>query len=223
MAHTNGPLENYMSYEANIGIEVHVQLTTQSKIFCSCPNSVVQEPNSHMCPVCAGYPGTLPVLNKKVIEYAIKAGIGTHCTIEPVSMFDRKHYFYPDLPKGYQITQQYKPICTNGYIEIRLADGSLKKIRIIRIHIEEDAGKNIHTPSGASFVNLNRAGTPLLEIVSYPDISNAYEAREYLKVLRSIVVALNICTGNMEDGAFRADTNISVRKKELQHTVLVAK
>jgi aspartyl-tRNA(Asn)/glutamyl-tRNA(Gln) amidotransferase subunit B len=213
MTQQRSVLETYPEYVSNIGIEVHVQLATNSKIFCTCPNQVAQEPNSNICPVCAGYPGTLPVLNKQVIDYAIMAGLGTHCTIEPISMFDRKHYFYPDLPKGYQITQQYKPVCTEGHVEIRLADGTRKKIRLIRIHIEEDAGKNIHTPTGESFVNLNRAGTPLLEIVSYPDIDNAYEAREYLKALRNIVVSLGVCSGNMEDGAFRADTNISVRKK----------
>jgi aspartyl-tRNA(Asn)/glutamyl-tRNA(Gln) amidotransferase subunit B len=156
----------------------------------------------------------MPRLNEKVVDYAILAGLGTNSTINEKSTFDRKHYFYPDLPKNFQITQQAEPICTDGYITIRLDDGSTKNINLIRIHIEEDAGKNIHSShSNESFVDLNRAGTPLLEIVSHPDISTADEVRKYLKALRSIVQYLGICTGNMEEGSFRADTNISVRKK----------
>jgi len=207
-------LDKYPDYEATIGMEVHVQLTTKTKIFCSCPNTVAQDPNSNICPICAGHPGTLPMLNQKVVDYAILAGLGTHSTINEKSTFDRKHYFYPDLPKNFQITQQAEPICTDGYITIRLDDGNTKNINLIRIHIEEDAGKNIHSShSNESFVDLNRAGTPLLEIVSHPDISTADEVRKYLKALRSIVQYLGICTGNMEEGSFRADTNISVRKK----------
>jgi aspartyl-tRNA(Asn)/glutamyl-tRNA(Gln) amidotransferase subunit B len=207
-------LDRYPEYETTIGIEVHVQLATKSKIFCSCANRITKEPNSNICNICAGYPGALPVLNKAVINYAIAAGLATNCSISPRSTFDRKHYFYPDLPKNYQITQQYLPICLEGFVPIRLEDGSIKNIRLIRIHIEEDAGKNIHSSSSnESFVDLNRAGTPLLEMVSYPDISSSYEARTYLKALRSIVQYLQICSGNMEEGAFRADTNISVRKK----------
>lgn len=207
-------LERYPDYEVVIGIEVHVQLTTNSKIFCSCPNQVSKEPNTNICQICTGHPGVLPVLNRRVADYAIAAGLATNCHINKKSYFARKHYFYPDLPKGYQITQSDRPICQHGYITIRLEDDSIKKIRLIRIHMEEDAGKNIHSEQGEeSFVDLNRAGTPLLEIVSHPDISSAYEAREYLKTLRAIVQYLNICTGNMEEGAFRADTNISVRKK----------
>jgi len=201
-------------YEVNIGIEVHVQLITNSKIFCRCPNSISIEPNINICPICSGQPGVLPVLNKKVIEQAVKLAIATNSQISKKSDFARKHYFYPDLPKNYQITQFDSPICSNGYIEIKKEDGTKKKIRLIRIHIEEDAGKNIHLQDkNESFVDLNRAGTPLLEIVSHPDISSSYEAKEYLKALRLIVQYLNICTGNMEEGAFRADTNISVRKK----------
>lgn len=207
-------LDKYPDYEATIGMEVHVQLTTNTKIFCACPNSVAQDPNSNICPICAGHPGTMPILNKKVVDYAILAGLGTHSTINEKSAFDRKHYFYPDLPKNFQITQQAEPICTDGYITIRLDDGATKNINLIRIHIEEDAGKNIHSShNNESFVDLNRAGTPLLEIVSYPDISTSDEVRKYLKALRSIVQYLGICTGNMEEGSFRADTNISVRKK----------
>ncbi len=203
-----------MDYQVDIGIEVHVQLQTKSKIFCSCPNEQNTEPNKNICPVCAGYPGTLPVLNSAVIDDAIKAGIATNCQIAPVCEFARKHYFYPDLPKGYQITQSNRPICQNGNVPITLEDGTIKNVRLIRIHIEEDAGKNIHSAFGnESFVDLNRAGTPLLEVVTHPDITSSFEARAYLKKLRSIVQYLGICSGNMEEGAFRADTNISVRKK----------
>jgi len=207
---------NRSKYEVVIGIEVHVQLKTKSKIFCSCRNDRSEQdtPNSTVCHICMGHPGVLPVLNDTVIEYAVKAGLATYSDIAPVSYFDRKHYFYPDLPKGYQITQQRRPICTNGYVSVRLEDGSVKKVRLSRIHIEEDAGKNIHASgSNESFVDLNRAGTPLLEIVSLPDIRSSFEARAYLRNLRLIVQALDICTGNMEEGAFRADTNISIRKK----------
>jgi aspartyl-tRNA(Asn)/glutamyl-tRNA(Gln) amidotransferase subunit B len=217
MAKTASILDNYKDYEMNIGIEVHVQLNTKSKIFCSCPNSITKEQNSHICQVCSGYPGALPVLNEEVVNSAILAGLATNSSITPVSEFARKHYFYPDLPKNYQITQADKPICSNGYITIRLEDGSSKKIRLMRIHMEEDAGKNIHAGgSKESFVDLNRTGTPLLEIVSHPDISSTYEAKAYLKALRSIVLYLNISSGNMEEGAFRADTNISFRKKGAQ-------
>jgi len=207
-------LDRYPEYEVVIGMEVHVQLITRTKIFCATPNTPRAEPNEHICVVCAGYPGVLPVFNEAVVDAAIAAGIATNCAIASRSLFDRKHYFYPDLPKGYQITQQFNPICKQGFVPIRREDGSVKQIRINRIHMEEDAGKNIHADQAdLSFVNLNRAGTPLLEIVSEPDISSAYETKAYLKMLRSIVQYLNICSGNMEDGAFRADTNISIRKK----------
>lgn len=207
-------LKQYTDYEVNIGIEVHVQLNTKSKIFCTCPNTIAIEPNINLCQICAGYPGVLPVLNQAVVENAILAGLGTNSQITRRTSFARKHYFYPDLPKNYQITQHNDPICTEGHIKIKTEAGEDKTIRLIRIHMEEDAGKNIHAPqANASFVNLNRTGTPLLEIVSYPDISSSHEAKEYLKKLRLIVQYLNICSGNMEDGAFRADTNISVRKK----------
>lgn len=207
-------LDNYPEYAINIGIEVHVQLTTNSKIFCASPNKQSDQANTCICNVCAGYPGVLPVLNRKVVDYAILAALATHSAITPLCSFARKHYFYPDLPKGYQTTQGTEPICTNGYVPIRLEDGSFKKINLIRIHMEEDAGKNVHA-SGTheSFVDLNRAGTPLLEIVSAPEIESTYEAKAYLKALHQIVTYLGICSGNMEEGAFRADTNISVRKK----------
>ncbi len=207
-------LERYPNYKVDIGIEVHVQLNTKSKIFCSCSNEQTDSQNSHICPICCGYPGVLPVLSKEVITNAIKAALATHSTITPKSTFARKHYFYPDLPKNYQITQDKEPFCTDGHVMINLTDGNKKKIRLIRIHIEEDAGKNLHSAaSGESFVDFNRAGTPLLEIVSHPDIESAQEAKEYLKTLRAIVQYLGITTGNMEEGSFRADTNVSVRKK----------
>lgn len=207
-------LDHYTDYEVTIGIEVHVQLTTKTKIFCSCANDIGKKPNTDICSICTGHPGVLPVLNKEVVNHAILAGLATNCKISQISEFARKHYFYPDLPKGYQITQNEYPICTEGQIPIQLEDGKTKKIRLVRIHIEEDAGKNLHSTTGnISLVDLNRAGTPLLEIVSYPDISSTYEAKEYLKTLRLIVQYLNICTGNMEEGAFRADTNVSVKKK----------
>jgi len=214
MATTASVLDRYAEYEATIGIEVHVQLMTKSKIFCACDNAPCQEPNRNICDVCSGYPGPLPVLNKQVVDYAILAGLATNCSISPRSYFDRKHYFYPDLPKNYQITQQMEPICHEGFVPIRLDDGQIKKVRLMRIHMEEDAGKNLHSPDGdESFVDLNRTGTPLLEIVSYPDMCNADEAKAYLKALRLLVRYLGICSGNMEEGAFRADTNVSVRKK----------
>lgn len=207
-------LLHHPEYEAVIGIEVHVQLKTKSKIFCSCENVVAKDPNENICNICTGQPGVLPVLNKQVVDYAILAGLAMNCEISQKSSFDRKHYFYPDLPKNYQITQQNEPICKKGYIPILLEDGTTKNIHLTRIHIEEDAGKSIHSDlSKESFVNLNRAGTPLLEIVSEPDLSNAYEVRTYLRNLRAIVQYLDICSGNMEEGAFRADTNISIRKK----------
>lgn len=206
-------LESYPQYEATIGIEVHAQLTTKSKVFCTCSNEITPEPNCNICEICTGQPGSLPVLNRKVVDFAIMAGLATDSSITRRCAFARKHYFYPDLPKGYQITQNEDPICTDGHVIIQLEDGSSKKIRLIRIHMEEDAGKSIHAGNNVSLIDFNRAGTPLLEIVSYPDISSSYEAREYLKMLHLMVRYLDICTGNMEEGAFRADTNISVRKK----------
>jgi aspartyl-tRNA(Asn)/glutamyl-tRNA(Gln) amidotransferase subunit B len=207
-------LDKYPEYQLDIGIEVHVQISTESKIFCCSPNGPVDIPNSSIDPVCVGYPGVLPMLNKKVVDYAILTGLATNCTINQESEFARKHYFYPDLPKGYQTTQDDKPICLDGHVQIKLEDGSAKNIRIMRIHMEEDAGKNIHSETeDKSFVDLNRAGSPLLEIVTQPDIKSTYEARTYLKTLHTIVTYLGVCTGDMEKGVFRADTNISVRKK----------
>jgi aspartyl-tRNA(Asn)/glutamyl-tRNA(Gln) amidotransferase subunit B len=200
-----------MKYEAVIGLEVHAQLLTQAKIFCGCSTQFGAEPNYHTCPVCAGFPGVLPVLNKKVVDFAIKAGLATHCQIAGSSCFARKNYFYPDLPKGYQISQYELPVCTNGYIDIDI-DGQSQRIRITRIHMEEDAGKNIHDlHDNFSLVDLNRAGVPLLEIVSEPDLRTAEQAGSYLRALRAILQYLEICDGNMEEGSFRCDANVSVR------------
>jgi aspartyl-tRNA(Asn)/glutamyl-tRNA(Gln) amidotransferase subunit B len=200
-----------MKYESVIGLEVHAQLLTQSKIFCGCSTRFGAEPNQHTCPVCAGFPGVLPVLNRKVVDFAVKAGLATHCQIAPSSRFARKNYFYPDLPKGYQISQYELPVCAKGYIDIDAA-GKSRRIRITRIHMEEDAGKNIHDlHADSSLVDLNRAGVPLLEIVSEPDLRTAEEAGSYLRALRAILQYLEICDGNMEEGSFRCDANISVR------------
>ena len=200
-----------MNYETVIGLEVHAQLLTESKIFCGCSTEFGGEPNHNTCPVCAGFPGVLPVLNKKVVEFAIKAGLATHCEIARSSVLARKNYFYPDLPKGYQISQYELPICTGGYIDLEL-NGAAKRVRLTRIHMEEDAGKNIHDAHGdASLVDLNRAGVPLLEIVSEPELRTAAEAGAYLRTLRAILQYLGICDGNMEEGSFRCDANVSVR------------
>lgn len=207
-------LEKYPTYSATIGMEVHVQLKTNSKIFCACPNRFGDQPNTNLCEICAGYPGVLPALNKQVVNFAIMAGIATNSNITQHTSFARKHYFYPDLPKNYQITQDKNPICQNGYLTITLSNGDEKKIRIERIHIEEDAGKNIHTSSNEGWVDLNRAGTPLLEIVSQPDMNNASEVRSYLMQLHAIVRYLGISEANMDQGSFRADVNVSVKKKE---------
>ena len=200
-----------MNYDTIIGLEVHAQLLTESKIFCGCSTRFGEEPNKNTCPVCMGFPGVLPVLNKRVVEFAIRAGLATHCKVARCSRWARKNYFYPDLPKGYQISQYELPLCTGGYIDIE-ANGTQKRIRLTRIHMEEDAGKNIHDVKGDySLVDLNRAGVPLLEIVSEPDMRSAEEAAHYLKRLRTILQYLEICDGNMEEGSFRCDANISVR------------
>ncbi|MDI6744869.1 MAG: Asp-tRNA(Asn)/Glu-tRNA(Gln) amidotransferase subunit GatB [Thermodesulfovibrionales bacterium] len=200
-----------MRYEAVIGLEVHAQMLTDSKVFCGCSTKFGSEPNTQTCPVCIGMPGVLPVLNKKALEFAIKTGLATNCKISSYSRFARKNYFYPDLPKGYQISQYELPICEHGFIEV-IVDGEVKRIGITRIHMEEDAGKNIHEGSGNySFVDLNRAGVPLMEIVSEPDIRSPQEAAEYMKKLRTILRYLGVCDGNMEQGSLRCDANVSIR------------
>jgi aspartyl-tRNA(Asn)/glutamyl-tRNA(Gln) amidotransferase subunit B len=200
-------------YEAVIGLEVHAELLTESKIFCGCSARFGAAPNHHTCPVCLGMPGVLPVLNRRVVEYAVRAGLATHCRIAPRSRWARKNYFYPDLAKGYQISQYELPICESGYVDISV-DGTQKRVRLTRIHMEEDTGKNIHDAHGdSSLVDFNRSGVPLLEIVSEPDMSSPAEAGAYLRVLRTLVQYLGICDGNMEEGSFRCDANVSVRKR----------
>lgn len=201
-------------YEAVIGLEVHAELSTKTKIFCSCPTTFGAEPNTHTCPICMGMPGTLPVLNEKVVEYAVKAGLATNCEISKDSKNDRKNYFYPDLPKAYQISQFDKPLCNHGYIEIEDDNGNKKKIRLLRIHIEEDAGKLNHDEFvGGSLVDLNRAGVPLIEMVSEPDMSSAGEAERYMRKIKSILEYIEVSDCKMEEGSLRADVNVSVRKK----------
>jgi aspartyl-tRNA(Asn)/glutamyl-tRNA(Gln) amidotransferase subunit B len=199
-------------YEAVIGLEVHAQLLTKSKVFCGCSTKFGNPPNTNVCPVCLGHPGVLPVLNKKAVEYTVLMGLATNCAINERSVLARKNYFYPDLPKGYQISQYELPICEGGFITI-VSDDSQKKIRIKRIHLEEDAGKSIHDQGYETLVDLNRCGTPLMEIVSEPDIKSAKEAYSYLYKMRQVVQYLGICDGNMEEGSLRCDANISVRLK----------
>ncbi len=204
-----------MTYEVVIGLEVHAQLLTESKMFCGCGTRFGLPPNTQTCPVCLGMPGTLPVINRKAVEMAIRTGLALHCTIRTNNRFARKNYFYPDLPKGYQISQYEAPICENGFIEIAVGGGT-KRVRIRRAHLEEDAGKSIHEglaggSRGASLVDLNRAGTPLLEIVTEPDMRSPDEVVAYLKALRDILVYLEVCDGNMEQGSLRCEPNLSLR------------
>ncbi|MDE0032442.1 MAG: Asp-tRNA(Asn)/Glu-tRNA(Gln) amidotransferase subunit GatB [Deltaproteobacteria bacterium] len=200
-----------MSYEPVIGLEVHAQILTESKIFCGCSTRFGDAPNRNTCPVCMGFPGVLPVLNRKVVEHTIRTGLATHCAIARQSRWARKNYFYPDLPKGYQISQYELPLCTGGHVDVSV-DGASKRVRLTRIHMEEDAGKNIHDVRGDhSLVDLNRAGVPLMEIVSEPDMRSPVEAGDYLRTLRSILEYLEVCDGNMEEGSFRCDANVSLR------------
>ena len=200
-------------YEIVIGLEVHAELSTKTKIFCSCPTKFGAEPNTQVCPICMAMPGTLPVLNEKVVEYAVKAGLATNCEISRNSKNDRKNYFYPDLPKSYQISQFDKPLCERGYVEIETETGK-KKIGLTRIHIEEDAGKLNHDEfAGGSLVDLNRAGVPLIEIVSEPDLRSSAEVDTYLKKLKSILEYIEVSDCKMQEGSLRADVNVSVRKR----------
>ena len=200
-----------MAYEVVIGLEVHAQLLTASKMFCGCGTKFGAAPNTQTCPVCLGLPGVLPVINRQAVEFAVRTGLALNCTIAPMNRFARKNYFYPDLPKGYQISQYELPICEHGWLEIG-QNGTNKRIRIRRAHLEEDAGKNLHTGiAGASHVDLNRAGTPLLEIVTEPDLRSPDEAVAYLKKLRELLVSLEVCDGNMEEGSLRCEPNLSLR------------
>lgn len=199
-------------YEAVIGLEIHAQLLTKSKLFCGCSTKFGNPPNTNVCPICMGHPGVLPVLNKQAVEFAIKMGLATNCSINSRSTFARKNYFYPDLPKGYQISQFESPLCSNGYLEIEVQN-QIRKIRISRIHLEEDAGKSIHDQGPFTLLDFNRCGVPLIEIVTAPDIRSPEEAGKFLSEIRQIVKYLGICDGNMEEGSLRCDANISIREK----------
>ena len=200
-------------YETVIGLEVHVELATKTKIFCSCSTEFGGAPNTHTCPVCTGMPGSLPVLNKQVVEYAMAVGLATNCSITQNCKFDRKNYFYPDNPQNYQISQLYKPICTNGYVEIKGDDGEKKQVRIHEIHMEEDAGKLVHDDwNDCSLVDLNRSGVPLIEIVSEPDMRSSDEVIAYLEKLRLIIQYLGASDCKLNEGSMRADVNLSVRE-----------
>ncbi len=202
-----------MRYEPVIGVEVHAQLQTQTKLFCGCPTSFGFPPNTQVCPVCLGLPGSLPVLNQQAVEMAIRTGLALNCELTRTNQFSRKNYFYPDLPKGYQISQYDLPICGPGWLEISV-NGKSKRVRIMRAHLEEDAGKNVHEDGAeGSHVDLNRAGTPLLEIVTEPDLFSPDEVDAYLKTLRDVLVYLDVCDGNMEQGSFRCEPNVSIRPK----------
>ena len=203
-----------MEYESVIGLEVHAELCTKTKIYCGCSTNFHAEPNTNCCPVCTGMPGTLPVLNREVVNFGIRAALATNCTVSHYSMMDRKNYFYPDLPKAYQISQFYMPLCRNGYVEIETADGGRKNIRIKQIHIEEDAGKLIHDEDGMySKVDYNRCGIPLIEIVSEPDMSSAEEAKEFFDTLKTILMYINVSDCKMQEGSMRCDVNVSVKPK----------
>src|SRR5262245_1592018 len=207
------PLERW---EPVIGLEVHCQLLTETKIFCGCPTTFGAAPNTQVCPICLGMPGVLPVLNRKSVEYALRAGMALHCEIQPLSIFARKNYFYPDLPKGYQISMFDRPLLTGGWLEIDAGEGP-KKIRLTRIHMEEDAGKLLHEgfadSATRSYVDFNRSGMPLIEIVSEADMRSPQEAHAYFSTLRNALVWIGVTDGNMEEGSLRCDANVSLRPK----------
>src|SRR3954454_19578392 len=200
-------------YEAVIGLEVHAQLATASKLFCGDSTAFGAAPNTHVSPITLGHPGTLPMTNKKAVEYAIRMGLACHCEIERYNYFARKNYFYPDLPKGYQVSQHTTPICKGGYVTIKTKDGE-KDVKLNRIHLEEDAGKSIHdADENYTCIDYNRAGVPLIEIVTEPDMHSAEEAFQYVTEIRKLVRWIDVCDGNMEEGSLRCDANVSIRPK----------
>ena len=212
-APSDAPVFDYGAWEPVIGLEVHAQLLTASKLFCGCSTRFGAEPNAHTCPVCMGFPGVLPVLNETALEFSLRTGVATGCHVPEIARWARKNYFYPDLPKGYQISMFDQPLAVEGHVEIDTPDGP-KRVRLTRIHMEEDAGKSIHDAhDDHSLVDLNRTGVPLMEIVSEPDLSSPAEAGAYLRALRSILQYLAVCDGNMDEGSFRCDANVSVRRK----------
>ena len=199
-----------MAYKTIIGLEIHVELKTKTKMFCHCKNEFGEEANTNVCPICLGLPGALPQVNEEAINYAIKAGLAMNCNIHQHTRFDRKSYYYADLVKGYQITQDELPLCYEGYVNIEDEDGNDKKIRLIRIHVEEDTGKSLHTDKGETLLDYNRSGVPLIEIVTYPDMNSAKEAREFLEKLKATVIYLGVSDGKMEEGSLRCDVNVNV-------------
>lgn len=199
-----------MAYKTIIGLEIHVELKTKTKMFCHCKNEFGEEANTNVCPICLGLPGALPQVNEEAINYAIKAGLAMNCNIHQHTRFDRKSYFYADLVKGYQITQDELPLCYEGYVNIEDEEGNDKKIRLIRIHVEEDTGKSLHTDKGETLLDYNRCGVPLIEIVTYPDMNSAKEAREFLEKLKATVIYLGVSDGKMEEGSLRCDVNVNV-------------
>lgn len=203
-----------MAYKTIIGLEIHVELKTKTKMFCHCKNEFGEEANTNVCPICIGLPGALPQVNKEAINFAIKAGLAMNCKIHQHTRFDRKSYFYADLVKGYQITQDELPLCYEGHINIEDEDGNDKKIRLIRIHVEEDTGKSLHTDKGETLLDYNRSGVPLIEIVTYPDMNSAKEAREFLEKLKATVIYLGVSDGKMEEGSLRCDVNVNVADTE---------
>jgi aspartyl-tRNA(Asn)/glutamyl-tRNA(Gln) amidotransferase subunit B len=198
------------TYTPTIGLEIHAQLSTASKLFCACSAAYGSPPNSHVCPVCLGLPGALPVVNRSAVQLAVRAALALGCQIHPISVFARKNYFYPDLPKGYQISQYEQPVSSGGRVDVEL-DGTTKRVAITRVHMEEDAGKSVHGAGGVSWVDLNRAGVPLVEIVSEPEITSPAEAAAYMKTVRDILVSIGVNDGNLEQGSLRCDANVSLR------------